>query len=83
VNLGDYVKDTITDFEGTVISRHEYLNGCVRLSLQPRELREGKLVEALTFDVEQLVLVKAAEPKLAIPKGGPQHEPPRQAVPAR
>jgi hypothetical protein len=83
MKLGDFVKDTVTDFSGTVIARHEYLNGCIRLSLQPRELKDGKLIEATTFDIEQLELVKAAAPRKVTPTGGPHNEPSRAAVPAR
>jgi hypothetical protein len=32
------VKDTITGYSGIVVARHEYLNGCLRFSLQPDKL---------------------------------------------
>lgn len=83
MKLGDTVKDTVTDFTGTVVSRHEYLNGCVRLSVQPRELKDGKPIESQGFDIEQLQLVKAAEPRAVVPSGGPHNDPPRPAVPSR
>ena len=83
MKLGDIVKDTVTDFEGMVVARHEYLNGCVRFSLQPRGLHDGKLIEPQTFDVEQLVLIKAAEARSVRPTGGPHNEPARTAIPSR
>lgn len=83
MKLGDIVRDTVTDFSGTVIARHLYLNGCERLSLQSRELKDGKPVEPQTFDVEQLELVEAAKPRAVQPKGGPRNEPARAAIPAR
>ncbi len=30
INLGDKVKDTITDFEGTAVAKIIYMNGCIR-----------------------------------------------------
>ncbi len=44
INLGDKVKDTITDFEGTAVARCVYLNGCVRIEVQPKELKDGKMI---------------------------------------
>ncbi len=83
MNLGDTAKDTITSFQGVIVSTHQYLNGCSRITLQPRELKDGKPVECQTFDVEQLELVELAKPRTVAPKGGPQSEPARAAIPAR
>lgn len=83
MKLGDLAKDTITGFTGTVTARHEYLNGCVRFSLQSRALKDGAPLDPLTFDIEQLELVEAAEPRRVTPSGGPHDEPKRPAIPAR
>jgi hypothetical protein len=83
IKLGDKAKDTITGLTGTVISRHEYLNGCIRLTLQPAELKDGKPVEASYFDIEQLVLVEAAAQSEQKPTGGPHDAPKRPSPPAR
>jgi hypothetical protein len=58
--VGDTVHDTITGFEGVVVCRSEWLNGCVRLTVQPRKLHEGKPIDSQTFDVEQLEPVEPA-----------------------
>jgi hypothetical protein len=58
-NLGDIVKDSITGLKGTVIAKTEWLNGCWRIIIQPNEIKEGRPVDPSTFDVEQLVMVKA------------------------
>lgn len=58
--LGDDVKDTITGYVGCVVAKTEWLNGCWRISVQSRELKDGKPIDAVTFDVEQLVLVKSS-----------------------
>lgn len=83
VELGDVAKDRITGFKGVVISITKWMNGCVRLQLQPQELREGKPIETQSFDVEQIVLVKSAKPALASPTGGPKPQPTRNADPTR
>jgi len=55
--LGSKYRDKITGFTGVCTSRHEYLNGCVRLSLQCEEMRDGRPIGPETFDVEQLELI--------------------------
>lgn len=41
--LGDKYEDTITAYIGTAISRHEYLDGSVFVTLQWRGIDENKL----------------------------------------
>jgi hypothetical protein len=83
MKLGDVAKDTITGFSGVITAEHRYLNGCVRMSLQPTELKDGKPLDAVVFDIEQLQLVQQdAHPQLSR-TGGPEHEPARPAPPAR
>jgi hypothetical protein len=83
IALGDVVKDTITGFKGVVVSRHDYLNGCVRLGIQPKGLKDGKPIEAQVFDIEQCELVTAAKPRAVKPSGGPRNDPARPAAPPR
>ena len=83
MKLGDKVKDKITGFSGTVVAKHEYLNGCVRLTVQPNTLKNGKPIEPETFDVEQMTLVKADQHKPMTRSGGPERTPARTAVPRR
>lgn len=59
IELGDLVRDTVTKFEGVVIGDTQWLHGCRRLTVQPRELdKDGKQRESQGFDEHQLVLVK-------------------------
>lgn len=84
MNLGDKVRDTITGLTGIAIARHEYLNGCIRLSVQPNELKDGKPVDCSAFDIEQLELVESAsKPRKLVAVGGPHDEPSRPSVPSR
>ena len=76
VRLGDQVSDRLTGLTGTVTSRAEWLYGCVRVAVQPRELKESqveKRVEVTTAGVEQ--------PKTAPATGGPQRDPARSDDP--
>lgn len=57
--LGSKVRDSVTGFEGVATAKHEYLNGCVRYSVEPPIGYDGKLPEAQTFDVQRLVVVEA------------------------
>ena len=83
MKLGDKVRDTVTGLEGTVIARHEYLNGCVRLSVQPKEVKDGKPVDSSAFDIEQLELVETVPLRVVARTGGPHDEPSRPSAPQR
>ena len=70
ISLGCIAKDTITGFKGVVVNITEWLNGCVRVGIQPKELREGKPVDAQVFDIEQLECVSVPKQKTVVPSGG-------------
>jgi hypothetical protein len=55
----------------------------MRLSLQPKELKDGKPIDSHVFDVEQLELVERAAPRTVLPAGGPMDDPKRQSAPVR
>lgn len=71
LELGDVAKDTITGFQGTVVAITYWLNGCVRVTLQSQELKDGKPLDPIGFDVEQLELVRAKEKPQGTRSGGP------------
>lgn len=82
IKLGDVAKDTITGFEGVVVARTEWLNNCVRLSLQPKKLQDnGKPIDSETFDETQLVVVEAGPRHEPVTHGGPMPEPRRARDP--
>ncbi len=59
--LGDTVRHTITKFEGVVVAFTTWLNGCERLSVQPEKMdKDGKPRDTAVFDIQELVVVKAA-----------------------
>lgn len=78
INLGDVAKDTITGFTGVVVAETKWLHGCVRLTLQPKELKDGKPIEGLTFDEPQLELISTKSAKGTSKTGGPRPEPARR-----
>lgn len=53
-NLGRNGKDTVTGFEGIIISEHRYLTGCTQYGLQPKIKEDGSLPEAKYFDTTRV-----------------------------
>ena len=60
IELGQRVRDTVSGFQGICINRTEWLNGCVRIGIQPEETRDGKALDSSVFDEEQVEVVDAA-----------------------
>jgi len=83
VRLGDQVSDRLTGLTGTVTSRAEWLYGCVRVAVQPRELKDGQPVNEQWFDEERVEVTTAGveQPKTAPATGGPQRDPARSDDP--
>jgi hypothetical protein len=80
MQLGDVVRDRVSGFQGVAVCRSEWLNGCVRWSVQPQALHEGKPIESQYIDEEQLEVVDA--PKLNFVSrrtGGDRPDPVRPA----
>ena len=59
INLGDEARDMVTGFKGVCVARTEWLNGCARVTLQPKMGKDGKHPDAVSFDEPQLKLIKA------------------------
>lgn len=83
VKLGCLAQDSITGFTGVVVAITEWLNGCRRITIQPKELKDGKPIDGHTFDAEQVELVCPAVPKDVVPSGGPRIEPVSRTDPTR
>ncbi len=76
LELGCVAKDTISGFTGIVVAITEWLNGCIRITLQPQKLDGGKLLDSGTFDVEQIAVVKPlSKPRDVKRHGGPSISP--------
>lgn len=84
IKLGDKAKDSISGFAGIVTGYYTYLNGCVRCQIEPDRLGKDRApIESRTFDIEQLVLVKSAKPRVVTPSGGPRQDPASRSAPRR
>jgi len=58
IELGDRVKHKITGFKGVVVAVTQWLNGCVRLNVQPEKLKkEGGQADVETVDIGELELL--------------------------
>lgn len=77
VKLGQVYTDSITGFTGVATSKTEFLHGCVRVGLTPKELRDGKPIEAQVFDEQQL------DAESTVKAGGPGDPLPRQSIAPR
>ncbi len=82
IDLGKRYRDRITGFTGIATARHEYLNGCVRISLMPTVLADGKPIDGQSFDSQDMVLVDDGVAVVARPTGGPGDVPAPRAVPS-
>ena len=81
IELGDTVKDIITGFEGVVVARTDWLYNCVRFTVQPKEMKDGKPLDSITFDEDQLSVIASKSVKLrAARTGGPRPEPQRPRI---
>jgi hypothetical protein len=79
IRLGDVARDGISGFEGVVVARTEWLHNCVRLTIQPQTLHDGKPIDAFSFDEPQCLLVKETGAYTSEARtGGPRPEPNRR-----
>ena len=76
-SLGDKAKDKITKFEGMVVAKHTFFNGCVHFTLIPLAFKGKKMYEHQTFDHNRLEVIKEGVYKsesdtTGKPTGGPE-----------
>jgi hypothetical protein len=61
INLGDEAKDEITGFQGLCTSYSSYLHGMDQAGLQPPCDKDGKIPDAVGFDITNLSVVALAK----------------------
>lgn len=88
IKHGMVVRDAISGVEGTVVAITSWLFGCVRITVQPDEVKDGKPAETFTFDEPSAVVVHAeTQFTQAMPPSPPVPEPTRphgdRATPGR
>lgn len=55
--LGQKLRDRVSEVEGICIGRIEYLNGCTQYAIKPKKLKDGKVLDAEWVDSQQVELV--------------------------
>lgn len=71
VTLGQDGKDTITGFSGIITGRYTFLNGCIRLEITPKTLKDGAPVDPEVFDERRL----EGHTEAPVPPAGPRPGP--------
>lgn len=67
IRLGQKVRDVVTGFTGIADCRMEWMNGCVRFSVQPPVKKGSAFVpESKSFDQEQLEVL--VDMPIALPR---------------
>ena len=75
--LGVRVKDRVSEMIGIVDMRAQYLNGCIRYSVQPKIKKDGDRPESWWIDEAQIELVDEGLNKKPVKikrTGGPSTE---------
>ena len=61
-DLGHEIVDIVTGFKGIVTGKTYFLNGCVRLSVDPPVKKTGEMRENQWFDIQQLRVINPSPP---------------------
>lgn len=77
IELGCEAEDTVSGYKGICIARTEWLNGCVRVTIQPKIGTDGKLPDSATFDEPQMTRIGGGVQKGPSDTGGPIPSPQR------
>lgn len=80
IGLGDVVEDKITGLKGVVVCISTWMYGCIRIGIQPQELKDGKPLDVQFVDEPQLKVIKRSESKQTKkkPRYGPRPSPTRR-----
>ena len=75
-NNGDLVRENISDVEGVIVCRTQWLTQCSTYMIQPKGVdKDGKPWKRIAVDENSLSLVVPEEiPNVATERGGPEHE---------
>lgn len=58
IELGDLARCRLTGLVGVAVGQTSWLNGCSRITLQPRELVKGKPADYVTLDETDMLVVE-------------------------
>lgn len=65
IELGSQVKCTVTGFKGVAYSRVIWLNGCIRIEVQPKVNKKGEWDDSKYIDESQLEVISPPKKKTA------------------
>lgn len=82
IELGQKIRDKVSGIEGIAVARTEFLNGCVRITLQPKGKKDGTLPDEKWFDSQQLEVVGQGIKTTQRNTGGPQTRTPPKGLKA-
>jgi hypothetical protein len=71
IELGSVVTDSISGMTGIATARADYLNGCVKIFVEPQSLKDGRPIEGEWFDEQRVTTMSKAQ------AGGPMPRAPR------
>jgi hypothetical protein len=78
IRLGMKVRDVVTGFEGIVIARCEYLNGCLQYGVAPKQKKgETTMPDSIYIDFQRLEVVGDGVAPKDSRTGGTQRDAPR------
>lgn len=81
ITLGCIAKDKISGFQGVVVGVTQWLNSCIRYTICPQELKDGKPIDGHSFDDKQCEYVGPGPIEHTKETGGPAPEPTRNPDP--
>jgi hypothetical protein len=80
IELGKLGKDKITNFEGIITARVQYLYGCDQYCLVPKIDKDGKSIDGQYYDEGRIEIigdgVLASSVQVSVP-GGPNRDAPK------
>lgn len=85
VVLGQKVKCKLSGYEGIAVCKAYWLYGCVRIGVQGKVDKDGKISQIETFDEEQLEVIEPVKEKhdKKNPPAGPRQDLKQKSVLSR
>jgi len=71
IELGDKVKCKYSGFEGIVVGKHYYINGCTQYTICPKCKDKNEPAKEESIDEQSLVIVSKHNPVIKEEIGGP------------
>lgn len=71
IKLGDKVKDTVCGLVGMAVARTEFIEGCKRITIQPKVNKDGTVPDSITVDEPLVEVITPKKRKKETETGGP------------